>query len=626
MPLTQVSGGGLADDSVNAAKIATGAVTVADIPDGEITNAKIGDGEIQGGKLHSTIDLPDAATAHTQTAGTNNTTIATTAYVDTADGNKLNTSGGTITGNLTLNAQNELRLADSDSSNYIALKSPATVASDVTLTLPDSVGTAGQFLQVGAGGVTTWATALNLILQTDAAVADALIGSASSCTNPVILSGTLPYSYTYQWQFAPSGSSTFTNISGATSQTYVVPSTINSSSAAEGQIRCVVTVTDSTTPALTITSTSNAVTIEQLFHGTAGRAYRYEHSTTSWVSVTVNSSATTSIRNHNRMGGGYNVNLIVTDSNQVFAESATDVYNTNVTTNFGGSSYTSQGVRNIATSNNPTTVASHCVLNDDIVFGSYAGSSWTSMRATYPGATCIWLANMGWCSNNAWALIDDNGTERLINVWARNFTGSSLSAYQDLGLVLPNNEKLKQVVACGNDTAADTEAVVLLSDAGTLYTVGNAANHLDGAVNTGTFASPALYNPTGMVTIAEIKSTGAYTTTNGEGLLAKGTDGHLYGATDDATHPWAKLLDDVATPGMVNQYGSNLIVPMQDGTFRWLTSSSLGVARPYTWATIQSPSGLTVDTSGWTVWPTHNSGSCSPSHSTGSMVLAIPYS
>ena len=126
---------------------------------------------------------------------------------------KLNASGGAMTGNLTLNAQNELRLADSDSSNYIALKSPATVASDVTLTLPDSVGTAGQFLQVGAGGVTTWATALNLILQTDAAVADALIGSASSCTNPVILSGTLPYSYTYQWQFAPSGSSTFTNIS-----------------------------------------------------------------------------------------------------------------------------------------------------------------------------------------------------------------------------------------------------------------------------------------------------------------------------------------------------------------------------------------------------------------------------
>ena len=51
MPLTQVSGGGLADDSVSAAKIATGAVTVADIPDGEITTAKIGNNQITTAKL-----------------------------------------------------------------------------------------------------------------------------------------------------------------------------------------------------------------------------------------------------------------------------------------------------------------------------------------------------------------------------------------------------------------------------------------------------------------------------------------------------------------------------------------------------------------------------------------------
>ena len=107
MPLTQVSGGGLADDSVSAAKIATGAVTVADIPDGEITNAKIGDGEIQHVKLANDcidgdnivddaihdehiaddIALPGSPTTTTQSAGTNNTTIATTEYVDSAVGN-----------------------------------------------------------------------------------------------------------------------------------------------------------------------------------------------------------------------------------------------------------------------------------------------------------------------------------------------------------------------------------------------------------------------------------------------------------------------------------------------------------------------------------------------------------
>lgn len=71
---------------------------------------------------------------------------------------KLNASGGAMTGNLTLNAQNELRLADSDSSNYIALKSPATVASNVTLTLPNTDGDADQYLQTNGSGVLSWAS------------------------------------------------------------------------------------------------------------------------------------------------------------------------------------------------------------------------------------------------------------------------------------------------------------------------------------------------------------------------------------------------------------------------------------------------------------------------------------
>ena len=117
------------------------------------------------------------------------------------------------------------------------------------------------------------------------------------------------------------------------------------------------------------------------------------------MAITVNGSTTTDIRNQSRMGGGYNVHFIVTDSDQVYAESSTDVYNTNVTTNFGHSDYTSQGVRNIATCNNPATVAAHCVLNDDIVYANYAStakSSWSSIRANYSGATCCgWLTWVG---------------------------------------------------------------------------------------------------------------------------------------------------------------------------------------------------------------------------------------
>jgi hypothetical protein len=44
----------------------------------------------------------------------------------------LSLAGGTLTGNLTLNAQSDLRLADADSSNWVALQAPATVATNLT--------------------------------------------------------------------------------------------------------------------------------------------------------------------------------------------------------------------------------------------------------------------------------------------------------------------------------------------------------------------------------------------------------------------------------------------------------------------------------------------------------------
>jgi hypothetical protein len=61
------------------------------------------------------------------------------------------------TDHITLNAQKELRLADSDSTHHIALKSPATVASNVTLTLPADDGNNGEFLQTNGSGVLDWA-------------------------------------------------------------------------------------------------------------------------------------------------------------------------------------------------------------------------------------------------------------------------------------------------------------------------------------------------------------------------------------------------------------------------------------------------------------------------------------
>ena len=71
----------------------------------------------------------------------------------------LPTTGGTLTGNVTLNAQSDLRFADSDSSNWVAFQGAATIASNITWTLPATDGTSGQVLSTNGTGTLSWATA-----------------------------------------------------------------------------------------------------------------------------------------------------------------------------------------------------------------------------------------------------------------------------------------------------------------------------------------------------------------------------------------------------------------------------------------------------------------------------------
>ena len=60
--------------------------------------------------------------------------------------------------NVQIGSQGDLRLADSDSSNYVALQSPATVATNVTFTLPGTDGSANQVLTTNGSGVLSFAT------------------------------------------------------------------------------------------------------------------------------------------------------------------------------------------------------------------------------------------------------------------------------------------------------------------------------------------------------------------------------------------------------------------------------------------------------------------------------------
>lgn len=61
-----------------------------------------------------------------------------------------------VTGNMQLNAQSDLRFADSDSSNWVAFQAPTTIAANVTWTLPATDGTTGQILSTNGAGVLSW--------------------------------------------------------------------------------------------------------------------------------------------------------------------------------------------------------------------------------------------------------------------------------------------------------------------------------------------------------------------------------------------------------------------------------------------------------------------------------------
>lgn len=90
--------------------------------------------------------------------------VAPTAVVTAADNQDITLSpAGTgmlmVTANAQLQAQADLRFADADSSNWIAFQAPATVASNVTWTLPATDGSAAQVLTTNGSGTLSWTTA-----------------------------------------------------------------------------------------------------------------------------------------------------------------------------------------------------------------------------------------------------------------------------------------------------------------------------------------------------------------------------------------------------------------------------------------------------------------------------------
>jgi len=104
------------------------------------------------------------------------------------------TSGDSFTvgGNLTVLAQGDVRLSDSDSSNYVALQAPTTLAANYTLTLPTADGTITQALKTDGAGALSFGNCVSSVGWTGGIVS---VGTAT--TTPALTvagtSGGVPY-------------------------------------------------------------------------------------------------------------------------------------------------------------------------------------------------------------------------------------------------------------------------------------------------------------------------------------------------------------------------------------------------------------------------------------------------
>ncbi|MCB9062508.1 MAG: hypothetical protein H6622_13380 [Halobacteriovoraceae bacterium] len=92
----------------------------------------------------------------------------------------INKAGDSVSGNISLESTKELRFNDLDNSAYIALKSPDSVASSITLTLPETAGSNGQILTTDGLGVLSWTTMSASGDITDVVAGSGLTGGASS--------------------------------------------------------------------------------------------------------------------------------------------------------------------------------------------------------------------------------------------------------------------------------------------------------------------------------------------------------------------------------------------------------------------------------------------------------------
>ena len=141
------------------------------IPAGSVSNPPIRSSDADTG-----IFFPSSNTVAIAIDGSQKVLVNANGQVDfagpftatTVNATNLNVSGtSTFSNDVTLNSQSDLRFADSDSSNYIALQAPATISTNFTLTLPTNDGVANQALVTDGAGTLSFANVAADVAQVD---------------------------------------------------------------------------------------------------------------------------------------------------------------------------------------------------------------------------------------------------------------------------------------------------------------------------------------------------------------------------------------------------------------------------------------------------------------------------
>ena len=148
------------DISINNAgltAIASGVIVDGDISgSAAITGSKITTGTTSAVGVLQLTDSTNSTSTTTAVTPNAVKTVNDALTTATATANAaLPKAGGTMTDHLTIDNGKEIRFneVDSNGSNYVALRSPDTLSTDITFVLPASAGTGGQILRTAGSGV-----------------------------------------------------------------------------------------------------------------------------------------------------------------------------------------------------------------------------------------------------------------------------------------------------------------------------------------------------------------------------------------------------------------------------------------------------------------------------------------